>query len=128
MNKITLTGFVSDEMKYLYLSAADILALPMEDNPVEEARFPIRLGDYLCAGRPIVSNAVGEVKYYLEEYNAGLTSPPDSPRKFADNILKVLRNKKLADELSKNARKLAEGELSRESVIKKVDSLIQSLL
>lgn len=127
MENITLTGFVSEGEKYLYLSAADVLALPMEDNPVEEARFPIRFGDYLCAGRPIVSNAVGEVKYYLEKYNAGLTSPPASPKEFGDNILRVLKDKKLAGSLSKNARKLAEEDLSRESVIKKIDALIRSL-
>ena len=111
-----------------YMAIADVLLLPMDDDPIEWARFPMRLGDYLCAGRPIVSNAVGEAKYYLEKYNAGLTSPPASTKEFGDNILRVLRDKKLADKLSQNARKLAEENLSRDNVVQKLNGTINSLL
>lgn len=111
-----------------YMAIADVLLLPMDNDPIELARFPMRFGDYLCAGRPIVSNAVGEVKYYLEKYNAGLISPPASTKEFGDNILLVLKDKKLAEQLSRNARKLAEGDLSRDNVTKKLNGIIAPLL
>ena len=41
-----------------YLSAADVLLLPRMRNGIEQANFPGRLGDYLAAGRPIVSTAI----------------------------------------------------------------------
>lgn len=91
-----------------YLGAADVLALPMDDNPIEEARYPMRLGDYLASGKPIVANAVGEVKNVLLEFNCGLVSSPQDSREFARNIIKVLKDKKLAKMLGRRARKAAE--------------------
>jgi glycosyltransferase involved in cell wall biosynthesis len=126
MDKITLTGFVSEEDKNNYLLAADALILPMENNPIEKARFPIRLGDYLASGRPIVSNATGEVKHYLEKYQAGFTSPPASARKLSETIYKVLKDPRLGQETGLKARQLARTDLSRKTIIKKVDQVISS--
>ncbi len=105
------------------LGAADVLVLPMDDNNIEKARFPMRLGDYLSAGRPIVSNAVGEVQYYLEKYSAGLISPPRSSHQLAKNLQKVLENNELAIKISINARKLAENDLNWEKSFKLLSNI-----
>ena len=126
--KAVFTGYVTDEQRDLYLSSASVLVLPMDDNSIEEARSPIRFGDYLCAGRPIASNAVGEVKYYLEKYKAGLTCPPGSNTQFAGIIQKALEDKKTAQKISRNARKLAETELSEEKVVEKLNNLTGHLI
>jgi glycosyltransferase involved in cell wall biosynthesis len=86
-----------------YLAAADVLILPMGPEPIEVARYPIRLGDYLAAGRPIVANAVGEVKLVLEGYRCGLTSPVGEPPALAENILRIFADEKLAEELGQRA-------------------------
>jgi glycosyltransferase involved in cell wall biosynthesis len=106
-----------------WLGAADVLALPMEDNPIERARFPIRLGDYLCAQRPIVSNAVGEVKSYLEKHNCGLVSKSNE-KDLASAIIKLYDNPSLGEELAKRARGLAEGELSWQKIVQDLEKWI----
>ncbi|MFA5047581.1 MAG: glycosyltransferase family 4 protein [Patescibacteria group bacterium] len=111
----------------LYLAAADVLLLPMDDNNIERARFPMRFGDYLCAGRPIVSNAVGEVKYYLEKYNAGLASSVGEVSALAGNIQKIINDDYLAEEVSKNARALAQGELNWTTVNHKLINIFNAL-
>ncbi len=125
---IRLTGKVPFSAVPAYMGAADVLLLPMDDTPVERARFPMRLGDYLCAGRAIVSNAVGEVKLYLEKYKAGLTSPPGDAMAFANNILAVLGDQALKDEISYNARALAEGDLNWESSFKAMAKVVEESL
>ena len=127
IDRIKMTGWCSKQLLPYYLSSADILALPMDNNKIEEARFPIRLGDYLSAGKPIVSNALGEVKYYIEKYNTGLTSRPEDYKGMAKNFLLLLKDKKLSNKLGKNGRNLAIGELSWYNVIKKIDFKIKSL-
>lgn len=124
---IVLTGSVSFQKVLLYLSAADVLILPMENNPIEKARFPIRLGDYLASGKPIASNAVGEIKFYLEEYQAGLTSQPDAPDKLSQNIFKLLKDKKLVQKLSRKARNLAEQEVSWQRVALKLAKIYEEV-
>lgn len=111
-----------------FLGASDVLLLPMDDDPIEYARFPMRFGDYLCAGRPIASNAVGEVKYYLEKYKAGLTCRPDSASEFGNIICRIILDHRLAEKVSKNSRSLAEGVLSRRQIIRKVKKLIDALI
>jgi len=106
-----------------YLGAADALVLPMEDNPIEEARFPMRFGDYLASGRPVVSNAVGEVKRYLNEYEAGLVSPPSDPKGLAENLVKVVQDPELARQCGARARALAEGPLNWDQVIDQVERI-----
>ncbi len=92
----------------LYLAAADGLVLPMEDTVFERARFPIRLGDYMAAARPIVSNAVGEVKHVLERNECGLTCPPDDIEGFAEIMTAAIQDGEVSDRLGRNARICAE--------------------
>lgn len=121
--KVVITGAKPySEIPY-WLGAANILVLPMEDNPIEKARFPIRFGDYLCAKRPIVSNAVGEVKYYLEKYNCGLVSRSNE-KDLAAAIIKLYNNPRLGEELAKRARNLAENELSWQKIVKSLEKWI----
>ena len=123
-HRIIITGKKPFSEIPLYLASADCLILPMDDNNIERARFPMRFGDYLCAGRPIISNAVGEVKYYLEKFKAGLISEPLDYNKMSENILKVLKDQKPADKISFNSRKLAEEVFSWDKIIKKLISKI----
>lgn len=94
-----------------WLSAADILVLPMENNLFEKARFPIRLGDYLCAKKPIISNAVGEVKYYLKNYHCGLITKSNK-KELTQAIIKLSQNPSLGKNMALRARALAKNELS----------------
>lgn len=127
-NNCLIAGEKSFNLVPYYLAACDILALPMDDNAIEEARFPMRFGDYLCAGRPIVSNAVGEVKYYLEKYHCGLSSPPKDAQKMAQNMEDILGNKMLSDKLSINARDTAVNVLSWSIIVKNLEKVYLSLL
>lgn len=126
--KIIFTGERPFKEVPLYLAAADVLALPMDDDPIEEARFPMRLGDYLSSGRPIVANAVGEVKKVLVDYECGLVSPPRDSNKFAQSIIKVLENKKLAIKLGRQARKTAEDILAWRHIAADLERVYQEVL
>lgn len=54
-------GRVRAEQIPLVLGAADAMALPLEDNPSNVARVPLKLTDYLAAGRATVTGRVGDV-------------------------------------------------------------------
>jgi len=125
--KVVFTGSVPFQKVLVYLSAADVLVLPMAENPIEKARFPIRLGDYLASGKPIVSNAVGEVKFYLEKNQAGLVSPVNAVDELTNNLVKLLTNQRLAAQFGKRGRQLAEKELSWMKVAVKLEKVYQSV-
>ncbi|MCK6495754.1 glycosyltransferase family 4 protein [bacterium] len=102
--------FHPDEIS-LPLSAADIHLLPLPDNLVNRARWPIKFGDYLCSGRPMVACRVGDAVEWLPRFNAGLVSSPD-PEDMAARICELLSDETLRRECGARARELACGPLS----------------
>jgi len=50
------------------ISCADIFSLIQIDNLRNNSRFPNKFGDYLSAGRPVITNAVGDLKIYSDKY------------------------------------------------------------
>ncbi|MCB0351836.1 MAG: glycosyltransferase, partial [Bdellovibrionales bacterium] len=91
---IITPGLVSLKTMNMYLDASDFAILPMEDTPIDHARFPIRFGDYLSASKLIISNAVGEIARILNEEKIGLVSSPEDAQAFAQNILKAAEHMK----------------------------------
>jgi len=126
--QLLLIGEQPYERVLYYMAVADALLLPMDDNPLERARFPMRFGDYLASGRPIISNAVGEVKSILEDNVCGLTSEPDSAERLAENILIALRDRELTEEYGRRARKVAEEKLAWSKVAGDLLSFYEELL
>lgn len=125
--KVVFWGYQNPEKIKFFLSAADVLLLPMENNPIEHARYPIRLCDYMAAGKPIVSNAVGEVALILRTYKAGLVSSPDDIEDFSSCICKVIQNSELGKKLSKNALQAAQNKLSWNVRAQKLYKLYQEV-
>ena len=126
-SNIIIIGRVPYQEIGTYLSSADALLLPMDNNPIEEARFPMRFGDYLCIGRPIISNAVGEVKYYLEKYNCGYVSSPNDFTAMAKHIIAACENSTYNQEISEQARSVASGVLNRNHIVEKLAEIIKNI-
>lgn len=122
-NSVVITGEKPFSLILYYLSAANVLVLPMKDSNIEKARFPIRFGDYMASGKPIVSNAVGEIKNIIESEKCGLTCTPNNPEEFSEIVLKVIKNKELQIELGKQSRKSAEEKYAWPILAKQLDSI-----
>lgn len=94
-----------------YLSAADILLLPMENTGLEIGRWPNKLCDYLAAGRPIAVTAIGDAGRFIGDRRCGVVSPPDIDA-YCRAVLGLLDNSSRLSRLGRKARAVAEGELS----------------
>ncbi len=92
------------------MACADVLLLPYTNRPVNRYRYPNKLGDYLCAGRPIVTNPTGDLGRLVAEERVGLLAS-DTPEAFASAIKQLFDEPELADELGLRGRQLAESKL-----------------
>jgi glycosyltransferase involved in cell wall biosynthesis len=101
------TGPLSQAQVRKYLAAADILVLKQENEATEMARWPIRFGDYLVAGRPIVTGSLGEVGRIMSEGKCGLTAKPGDQTDLARCIINLLENAEARDEFGENAASMA---------------------
>lgn len=101
---VVVIGYIQPTQIPKYLAAADILVLP---NTSEEAisrlyTSPLKLFEYMAAGRPIVSSDLPSIREVLNEENAVLVKP-DSPEAIAEGIKKLLESEDLGNRLSQNA-------------------------
>lgn len=106
-----------------FLSAADILLLPMDNTIVDRARWPIRFGDYLAAGRPIVVSSVGEMKRAVERYGCALLANLNGEESFSDKIVQLIGDEFLQEKLGSMARRVAEDVFSWEKITDNLSDL-----
>jgi len=95
----------------LYLEAADVLVSPRSRGK----NTPLKIYQYLRAGRPIVATNLLTHTQVLDRNVAVLTDP--SPQAFGAGILSVLRDRALAAQLSQRARRLAETRYTYEAYL-----------
>lgn len=89
-----------------YLAAAELFLLPFSDQGLHEARMPLRLGDYMAAGRPVVTSARSEVAELVEREGIGLAVEPRAAA-FAEGVLQLLADDQKISEMGNRARSLA---------------------
>jgi glycosyltransferase involved in cell wall biosynthesis len=94
----------------LYLAASDVLLLPIGRSAYDSARSPLRLGDYLATGRPIITTQLPEIAKIVED--CGFSAKPGDPDEFAKRIIELKNDPALRDTLGKMARHKAQTELS----------------
>ncbi|MBI5179427.1 MAG: glycosyltransferase family 4 protein [Nitrospinae bacterium] len=111
-----------------FLCAADCLLLPMHNGVMDEARGPVRLGDYLASGRPIASNAIGYTREILQSASPNaVCDDPDSTAEFAENVLHLIENQHFAELVGKAGLTLAQGKYNWDTIGEDVADLYGGL-
>jgi len=105
-DKIHLTGYLPFEELPWYLGAVNVFIMPFPDKVSNLGRWPNKLGDYMCGGRPIVANPVGDIAPVFKEHRVGLLAQWD-PADFAEEIMYLIENPDVAALLGQNGRHLA---------------------
>ena len=102
-----------------YLACIDVFVLPFKNTKRNRAKWPNKMGDFMAAGRPTVSNPTGEIKALFERENVGLLAEEDEAD-FAEKIGFLLRDGSAREEIGVNARKVAEEQYSWDAITDKL--------
>ena len=108
------------------IACADATVVPYASTPHNEARFPNRVGDYLAAGRPVVTNPTGDLGTLVAKERFGLAVPA-APEPFARAIVELLRRPALRDAMGRRARALAETTFSWRAAAARLAELYEEL-
>lgn len=92
-------------------SAADLLLLPMEKTNQEKARFPIRFGDYIASGTPVLASSEGEVDRIISENKIAYIADITDSKNFSRKIISII-NDNARFEIGRKARAYAQKHLS----------------
>ncbi|MEW6443409.1 MAG: glycosyltransferase family 4 protein [bacterium] len=121
-------GIVPYEKLAPYLACADVLLLPFTDKICNIGRGPIKLGDYMAAGRPIVTQPVGDLRSLFDlEEPIGLLCG-DRPESFGQAVCELLADPARAERYGRNARRLAEDRYSWEMLSGRLEAFYRELV
>ncbi|KAB8145762.1 glycosyltransferase family 4 protein [Chloroflexia bacterium SDU3-3] len=91
-----------------HLAACDLCWLPLCDSGANRGRWPLKLFDYMAAGRPTVATAVGDVPEVMQAHDIGALAAP-TPQALAEAALALLADPARRARQGQQARRAAEG-------------------
>ncbi|RPI38862.1 MAG: glycosyltransferase [Methanoregulaceae archaeon] len=112
--------------------AADILFLPLAFNSpypdIIRTSAPGKVGEYLAAKKPILVHAPEDsfISWFFLKNRCGEVVSEDSPEKLADSIIRLLRDGRYRQELSRNAYQIAKNDFDTVSAREKLVTLINN--
>lgn len=107
---VTFVGAIAREEVPAYVAAAEVCVAAFEATPVTACKSPLKLAEYLAAGKAIVASEVGEVRRMIGE--AGVVVPPGDAEALADGVLRLLRNPEERCRLGRLARERSVAQLT----------------
>jgi glycosyltransferase involved in cell wall biosynthesis len=126
-NNVLLTGYLPLADLPWWLGCCDLFVLPFPKKPYNVGRWPNKIGDYACLGRPTVSNPVGDIKTLFERHDIGVLTECNSDG-FTEKIIHLLENPHETRRLGENARQLAQSEYAWRNLIGRLEDFYHKVL
>jgi glycosyltransferase involved in cell wall biosynthesis len=89
------------------LAESDAMVLPRASGLFSRAGMPIKLGEYLATGRPVVVTETGDIGRYLQDRVSAYLVPPGDEKAFAAALKQVLTHRQQADEVGRRGQAVA---------------------
>lgn len=118
---VVLPGKIHPDETPHYLGASDILLSPR----LAGRTNPIKIFDYLKAGKPIVATDHPSNRRILDETTSVFTGA--TPECFASGVIKLVRDRKLRQRLSQNGRRIIEERYNYDDFKRRLASCYDSL-
>jgi glycosyltransferase involved in cell wall biosynthesis len=126
-NVVTFTGAVPPEEIPEALGAIDIAVAPYP--ALDRFYFsPLKIYEYMAAGRPVVASAIGQISDVLEDGRTGLLVPPGDVDALAAALVRLCREPELAAGLGAAARSEAEARHTWHSRVATVNDLVAAAI
>jgi len=104
-DEVVFTGFVERNKISELMAAADVLILPnsAQEDISRLYTSPLKMFEYMAAGRPIVASDLPSIREVLSEETVILVEP-DNAEALAEGIREVLEDEELAERMAARAR------------------------
>ena len=102
-NRVTFTGLVPPGEVIGLLRGADVLVQPITSSPYTRYASPMKLFDYMAAGRPIVASDIVSLREVVADGRTARLVRPGSAEALAEGIRGVLADPAAADRMARAA-------------------------
>jgi glycosyltransferase involved in cell wall biosynthesis len=127
-NVVLDTSFLPKEKLSALLGSADVFVLPMASMSFVEEGLPTKVFEYQAYGKPIICVSDGEPARYIEVTNSGLVVKPKDAYGFAEAVVELYKDKKLATELGSNGWRHVSENLKAERIGRRMYEVFASII
>ena len=103
-HRVRFTGAVPHGAVADYLDVADVAVATLPDTEQAATKSPLKIVEYMAAGKAIVASRVGEAVRFLDNGKVGRLVAPGDADALADGVQELLADPYLRDELGVAAR------------------------
>ncbi len=111
-----------------YFEAADCGAAILKRTPTFRTVYPNKIFDAMAHRRPVLCAVDGAARQLIEEANAGLYAPPESPGELARAIRTLAAHPGRAAQMGQRGRALVEERFDRKKIAGRYLSLMRQLI
>ncbi len=126
ISNIIFCGRIPHESVVNYLSVADLVLVPMQQDTLGQSASPLKLFEAMAMAKPVIASNTQGMRDVIKHGENGLLLPPDET-KWAETVTQILENPNLAASLGSNARRTVERIFDWKILIKKFEKLLYLL-
>ena len=126
--RVIFTGSVDQSEVSRLLYAASVAVIYHCGSAAEIVETPLKLFEYMAAGKAIVAPAVPNMKRILTDRVNALLVPPDNPEALAAAFIELLEDEQLRADLGSEALKDAIERHSWDRVVRELETILFHLL
>ena len=127
-SRVTIMGLVPQAKIPEILAAVDVAVIPYPRLPKDLWFSPLKLYEYMAAGKAIVASASGQIAEVVQDGYNGLLVKPGDVVETAQAITRLLRNPAELDWLGKNARRQAVERHSWNGYIRRLETIYREAI
>lgn len=126
--RTVFTGVVKHQDVAALLSTAEVAVVNPKVSPAASAQSPLKLFEYMAAGKAIVAPATPNIERILTHRVNGLLVPPDDADALANALLELVNNPDLRRRLGQSAREEALRKHSWDRAASELEAIMYELL
>ena len=127
-SKIKFTGPVDYSDIPGYINCGDICVAPFTINRnMKIGLSPLKVYEYGACGKPVVASRIKNLEF-IELEKIGRLVEPENPKALAESIKNMLANKKEAETMGLNARKLMETKYNWDCIAQRIQIQIDKII
>lgn len=128
LDNVIFSGPTPKHLMAEVFAAVDVCMTIFKNVPVLRTSSPNKMFDALAAGKPILTNMPGWLGDLAEREQTGVLVRPDDPADFADKAIWMRDHPAELIAFSRNARRLAENQFSRDVLAKRLEDVFKAEL
>ncbi len=128
-SKVSFLGFFPLKTMPYFFNEADALLISLKKSDIFAKTVPAKTQSYMALGKPILTNADGEVSNIIEESESGLIANSGNYTLLANNMLKLSQlSKKELKMMANNGKKYYEVNFNRQKILNNFEKMMDSIV